>query len=149
MAEWAGRFPHNPFSQPVLIDGTGDAAQLARGLFEGQMRALIDGRYVVRQARFALESTTEASHGVTAPRPASWTDLTDDERRSSPPLILVASEATLSEVGAAEILSILSSGLPLTVLLLANLLFLAGFPPPLRQKHRLGYDKIGLFLSLR
>ena len=35
-ADWAARFPANPFQVPAVVDASGDAPQLAKGLVEGQ-----------------------------------------------------------------------------------------------------------------
>ncbi|RKZ95519.1 MAG: hypothetical protein DRQ43_05350, partial [Gammaproteobacteria bacterium] len=38
IASWAGTFPHNPFHVPVNIDVTGECAQVAAGLIQGQIK---------------------------------------------------------------------------------------------------------------
>lgn len=120
VSSWAASFPYNPFIVPVTV-GVGDATpQLARGLAEALMRQAVDTARLVRTA------TAEVERPATAPLEAdelaglTWRDLTDDERRLVPPLLLVGDEAVLAGDDLSDLGALLRGGLPVKVLLLAS-----------------------------
>jgi pyruvate-ferredoxin/flavodoxin oxidoreductase len=124
MADWAGTFPHNPFQAPVVLDMTGDAAQLAAGLLEGQLGATADVVRTLRQARLEID---RPAGGADLQREAltrlTWKDLSEEELELCPPLLLVGSDESLAGRGLAQVIWLLNSGLPIKILVLDALDF--------------------------
>ncbi len=119
-AAWAGAFPENPFAVPVTVDATGDSAEIARGILEGQLREALDGFVAIRRARLELDRPAEAAGA--APRLArlTWRDLTPEERAQCPPLFLVVNEDALAGPGLAGFVNLLDGDVPVKWILLAE-----------------------------
>jgi pyruvate-ferredoxin/flavodoxin oxidoreductase len=122
-AAWAGAFPSNPFQAPVVIDMTGDTAQLAAGLLEGQLGETAKSIALLRKAELEIEKPVDADWKREALDRLSWRDLDDEERRICPPLILIGSDEVLGGRGFSQITWLLNSGLPIKILILADLDF--------------------------
>ncbi len=128
-AAWAGAFPHNPFQAPVLIDMSGDAAQLSVGLIEGHLEQTVDLIRLLRLARLEVDRPDGAAWKREALNTLSWRDLDTDELALCPPLILLGSDEMLAGQGLSQLIWLLNSGLPVKVLVLSALDFgLSGTP---------------------
>ena len=122
-ATWAGAFPHNPFQAPVLIDMTGDAAQLAAGLIEGHLDETTELVRLLRLARLEVEQPDGADWQRQALASLRWKDLDVNELKLCPPLILIGSDEMLAGQGLSQLIWLLNSGLPVKVLMLSALDF--------------------------
>jgi len=122
-AAWAGAFPHNPFQAPVLVDMTGDAAQLAAGLIEGHLDETTDLIRLLRLARLEIDKPDGANWKREALASLHWQDLTDEELEVCPPLVLIGSDEMLAGQGLSQLIWLLNSGLPVKVLVLSALDF--------------------------
>lgn len=120
-AAWAGAFPHNPFHAPVTIDMTGDAAQVAAGLLQGQMSEALEAVRLLRQARAELDPKAAKERGKE--RSLTWSDLSEEERLLCPPLLLIGNDQSLGGRGFAQLAWLLNSELPVKVLVLSELDF--------------------------
>jgi pyruvate-ferredoxin/flavodoxin oxidoreductase len=118
---WAGAFPENPFAQPVTLDWTGDGAQLAAGLLEGQLRQATKGFALMRKARLELERPADAARLSSDLDGLTWRDLDDAERALCPSLLLTGDSGMLGGRGLAQLVRLLGGDLPLRILLLADL----------------------------
>lgn len=123
VATWAGVFPHNPFQVPVVIDMTGDVAQLAAGLLEGQIRATTEAVAIMRRARLEIDRPSGAEFQRAALDRLTWQELTPEERLLCPPLFLVGNDEILAGRGFAQIAWLLNSELPIKILIMAELDF--------------------------
>ena len=123
MAAWAGAFPHNPFQAPVLIDMSGDAAQLAAGLVAGHLDETTELIRLLRLARLESEQPDGADWKREALARLCWKDLGDEEHELCPPLLLTGSDEMLAGRGLGQLISLLNSGLPIKVLVLNALDF--------------------------
>jgi pyruvate-ferredoxin/flavodoxin oxidoreductase len=121
VASWAGAHPYNAFGAPVVIDATGDAGRLARGLVEGQLAQAIAGVRLMRWARLELENPNEAAHGAQALAALRYADLTEDERDLCPPVLVVGDDQTLGSGGLGQLAWILSCDLPVKVIVLSDI----------------------------
>ncbi|MBT8419664.1 MAG: hypothetical protein KJO08_02260 [Gammaproteobacteria bacterium] len=134
LATWAGAYPNNPFHVPVTIDMTGATAQLAAGIFEGQLRKTTEIIQVLREASDAINQSgtqTSARAGTrrgrtsfkpdSASHPLVWQDLTPKEQQLCPPVILLGNNEALGGRGLAPILWLLSSDLPFKILIVSEL----------------------------
>ncbi|MEA3277413.1 MAG: 4Fe-4S binding protein [Pseudomonadota bacterium] len=119
--DWAGAFPDNPFAQPVTMDWTGDGAQLAAGLLEGQLRQAIGGFVLMRRARLELERSADAARLWSDLDGLTWRKLDDEEQALCPSLLLAGDSGTLGGKGLSQVVRLLGGDLPLRVLLLADL----------------------------
>ena len=123
MAAWAGAFPHNPFQAPVLIDMSGDAAQLAAGLIEGHLEETTELVRLLRLARLEIDQPDGAEWKREALASLRWQDLSDEEYELCPPLLLIGSDEMLAGRGLGQLIWLLNSGLPVKVLVLNALDF--------------------------
>jgi pyruvate-ferredoxin/flavodoxin oxidoreductase len=117
---WVGTFPDNPFSAPVFVDLSGEAAGLATGLLEGQLAAAMEAFVALRMAKLELDNPDEAERESAAVRELTWRDLSDEEREACPPLVLVGSTDALARNGLAPLLELLGSDMPVKVLAFAS-----------------------------
>jgi pyruvate-ferredoxin/flavodoxin oxidoreductase len=122
-ATWAGAFPHNPFQAPVLIDMSGDAAQLSAGLIEGHLDDTAELIRLLRLAHLEVEQPDGADWKREALDNLRWQDLSAEEVALCPPLILIGSDEMLAGQGLSQLIWLLNSGLPVKVLVLSALDF--------------------------
>jgi pyruvate-ferredoxin/flavodoxin oxidoreductase len=120
VAAWAGAFPDNPFHIPVVVAGSGEGLHIARGLLEGQLRAVQDDLRLVREARIALERPAEYSRETAALARLTWRDLSHEERRLVPPVVVVGHEDSLTGRNLSTLATVLDLELPLKILVLAS-----------------------------
>lgn len=115
-ASWAARFPRNPFTVPVTVappDGVppSDAlASLVRGVAEGQLAGFVEAVASLRRARDLVQGRRPAD----APG-LGWKDLTPEERRAAPPLVVLASHDAF---GVDWVLELMETDAPVKVILL-------------------------------
>ena len=122
-AAWAGAFPHNPFQAPVLIDMSGDAAQLSAGLIEGHLEETAELVRLLRHARLEVDQPDGSDWKREALADLRWQDLSAEELALCPPLILIGSDEMLAGQGLSQLIWLLNSGLPVKVLVLSALDF--------------------------
>ena len=114
-------FPNNPFALPVTLDPSGEGAQLAAGLMEGQLRQAVSDLTLLRKTDLEIAHPEDAIRIGAQFNVLSWRDLDEEERRRCPALWLVGNAGTLGGRGLAQVYSLLSSDLPVKILLLADL----------------------------
>ncbi|MDH3982795.1 MAG: 4Fe-4S binding protein [Gammaproteobacteria bacterium] len=122
-AEWAGAFPHNPFQAPVIVDMTGDAAQLSAGLVEGHLDETTELVRLLRLARLEIDQPDGVDWKREALASLRWQDLNKEELAICPPLVLLGSDEMLAGRGLSQLIWLLNSGLPVKVLVLSALHF--------------------------
>ncbi len=118
---WAGAFPDNPFPQPIVLDWTGDGAQVAAGLLEGQLRQATRGFAQMRMARLELERPADAARLWSDLDGLTWQELDGRERALCPSLLLAGDSASLGGRGMGQLARLLGSDMPIRVLILADL----------------------------
>ena len=121
VAEWAAAFPHNPFQAPVVVDMSGNAAQLSAGLIEGHLHETTALVRLLRQARLEVEQPDGADWKREALNSLRWQDLSDEELEICPPLVLIGSDQMLAGQGLSQLIWLLNSGLPVKVLVLSSM----------------------------
>ncbi|MDH3619567.1 MAG: 4Fe-4S binding protein [Gammaproteobacteria bacterium] len=122
-AEWAGAFPHNPFQAPVVVDMSGDAAQLSAGLVEGHLDETTELVRLLRLARLEIDQPDGADWKRAALASLRWQDLSPEELSMCPPLLLLGSDEMLAGRGLSQLIWLLNSSLPVKVLVLSDLDF--------------------------
>ena len=121
VAEWAAAFPHNPFQAPVVVDMSGDAAQLSSGLIEGHLDETTELVRLLRQARIEVDQPDGADWKREALISLRWQDLSEEELETCPPLVLIGSDEMLAGQGLSQLIWLLNSGLPVKVLVLSSM----------------------------
>ena len=122
-ATWAGAFPHNPFQAPVVIDMTGDAAQIAAGLVEGHLHETTELVRLLRLARLELEQPDGIDWKRAALADLHWQDLGEDELELCPPLVLIGSDEMLAGQGLGQLIWLLNARLPVKMVVMSELDF--------------------------
>jgi len=121
VAEWAAAFPHNPFQAPVVVDMSGDAAQLSAGLVEGHLDETTELVRLLRQARLEVDQPDGADWKREALTRLCWQDLSNEELEICPPLVLIGSDEMLAGQGLSQLIWLLNSRLPVKVLVLSSM----------------------------
>ena len=125
-AAWAGTFPAAPFTVPVTVSTSGDAAALARGVLAGQTAQAIELLRALRRARVELDAGTgpaaeqRVEEELSRLAQLSWRDLDAAERALVPPLFWVASEDAALTSSLPGLLGLLGEDQPVKVLLLGE-----------------------------
>ena len=109
---WAATFPRNPFGAPVAVDRSGTAVELALGLAHGFLAQSVREARLARRAELLLEAPADLIAQERELDRLAWSDLTADERRACPPILLLAG----SRLG--ELDTVLASDLPVKAVLL-------------------------------
>jgi len=118
---WAGVFPDNPFSVPVTVDTSGDAAQFGAGLLQGQLQQSLEGFVLMRQARLELENPADAARLWSSLERLDWDQLEPEERALCPPVFIIGSSSLLAGRGLAQLSRIMAGNLPLKIMLFGEL----------------------------
>jgi pyruvate-ferredoxin/flavodoxin oxidoreductase len=118
LTSWAGSWPDNPFQVPVAVDMSGETAQLAGGLLEGQLRQAIEGIALLRQARLELDSPEKAARAAQVSEPLNWRDLSMEEQGLCPPLLLLGNDDVLSGKGFSRLLG---GNLPVKIMIFTDM----------------------------
>jgi len=118
---WGIDFPYNPFTGPAILDRTGDAPLLAAGLLDGQLRHTLEGAVLLRRARLEREQPEQAAHRGPELERLGWHDLTPVEQARAPQLLLVGDAGILAGRALSQLHRLLASGLPVKLLVLADL----------------------------
>ena len=119
IASWAGTFPYNPFHVPVNIDVTGESAQMAAGLVQGQVKDILSAVSLMRQARASID--TRYAKETDKLKLLDWNDLTYDEQQLCPPLLLVGGDDFLGTHGFSQVSLLLNSSYPVKVVIFSEL----------------------------
>ncbi len=115
IASWAGGFPNNPFHVPVNIDVSGESAALAAGLVNGQVNDVLQAVSLMRQARAFVDS--RYAKNTRHLKQLQWQDLTADEQKLCPPLLLVGGDDILANHGFSQIALLLNSYYPVKIVI--------------------------------
>jgi len=116
IAEWAAHFPYNPFVAPVIVQGGGDGPDLAVGIAESFGASRVESARLERLAELLLEDPSDFPVRERALKRVEPVDLTADESRTIPPLLLVGPVEMLARDR--SVARLLRSELPLIVVAL-------------------------------
>ena len=121
VATWATSFPYNPFQSPVVLDFSNETPQLAAGLLEGHLRETCESIALIRQARVEIEQAPGLEFALETLSQLKWQDLTEDERRICPPMLVIGNDKSFGGEALAQVLWSLGSDLPIKIISLADL----------------------------
>ncbi|KOR30311.1 hypothetical protein TI04_06355 [Achromatium sp. WMS2] len=113
-------YPYNPFAGPVTVDRTGDAPMLTAGILEGQVRQTMLELGLLRQAQLELDYPEQASH-THFPLSLEWNELTAEERAKTGQVLLIGDAELLAGRSLGQLHKLLSTGLPVKIVVLAEL----------------------------
>ena len=118
---WAKQYPANNFTNPSVIHWNGSATEQTLGLFHGQLRYLLDNIKLMRRAELdAKDKYDDSTHDIEIAA-LNWNNLTDDEKKLIPPILLVAERADLNESGWNSLNKLLAQKYPVKVFLFDNI----------------------------
>jgi pyruvate-ferredoxin/flavodoxin oxidoreductase len=123
IASWAGTFPYNPFHVPVNIDISGESAQIAAGLVQGQVNDLLSVISLKRKAKASIgtRSVAKSTKQTEILDQLQWSDLTDEEQQICPPLLLVGGDDLLGGQGFSQVSSLLNGSYPVKIVVFSEL----------------------------
>ena len=116
--EWAKQYPFNNFSNPSVINWNGSASDQTFGLFKGQLRYLLDNIKLLRRAALEAKDKYDPSTHDLDIAGLSWNDLTADEKKLVPPILLVAERNDLDNSSWNSLNKLLAEEYPIKVILL-------------------------------
>ncbi|MEJ2144542.1 MAG: 4Fe-4S binding protein [Acidobacteriota bacterium] len=118
IARWAGRFPNHPYNAPLVVEPSPEGAGLAIGLAEAQALKHVDQVRRVRKARLLLENPSDLPGRLATLEDLTWTGLSQEERASCAPLLVLADESALTRQGLGALTRLLTGDLPVKLVLL-------------------------------
>lgn len=122
---WAATFPHNPFLSPVTATPS-EALHLARGLAEATLRQGVTAARIKRVATAEVEHPSSAVQESLALASLTWRQLTADERKRVPRVVVLADEEAILDRDLTDLAALLRSDLPVLVVLLSPASLSAG-----------------------
>ena len=120
IAGWIGRYPYNAFESPVLIDATGDTAQIGAGLLEGHLRNTCETVAVLRRAQLDIAQTAGREFKQASLTQLGWLDLTPEERALCPPLFVLGNESLLNGAAFSQVVWLLGTELPVKIIVVSE-----------------------------
>jgi pyruvate-ferredoxin/flavodoxin oxidoreductase len=138
VGDWITRYPHNPYHAPLTVASSSDGIELARGVAEALAAHHVELVRSIRRAAVLAENPPDSSARLASIEALRWSDLSDAERASCPPLLLVADEVALLDQGLGSLMRLLDSDRPVKVVLLDGRGHLRAGPEPvlLAMVHR-------------
>jgi len=116
-SDWAGLFPRNPFSVPMTVDLGADGADVAAGLIESLLAERVETSRLIRRAELWLENPSDLRAGDRELDALTPGELTADELELCPPILVLAGGDALTRPAQAGLSRLLTSGLPVKVVL--------------------------------
>jgi pyruvate-ferredoxin/flavodoxin oxidoreductase len=118
IARWAGRFPNHPYHAPMVVEPSSDGFQTVFGLASALTLKHLHRIQLVRRARLWKEAPPDLPGQLLALESLSWQDLTLEEKQGCPPLLVFADESALTQQSLGQLSSLLTSDLPVKIILL-------------------------------
>jgi len=118
LAAWAAEFPRNPFAAPSVVELGPSALDLAVGLAEGLRERHLEETKLQRLAELLITGPSDLPLKEHALERLTYADLTEEERRSCPPLVVLAGPEVLGAEAGPGLGRILATGLPIKIVVL-------------------------------
>jgi pyruvate-ferredoxin/flavodoxin oxidoreductase len=122
LGRWIATFPGPPFSSALNLDVRDDGCKLAA---EAMLENLARCTPKVQTVR-ACQQTLLHPEKAAADHALAWQELTAEELSLCPPVVFISGSDALSNDGVAQVNQLLSSGLPVKVVLLDTAATVAG-----------------------
>jgi pyruvate-ferredoxin/flavodoxin oxidoreductase len=117
IGRWAGRFPNHPYQSPLIVDISPDGCDLVSGLAGALVQRHVDGIRALHKAKLYEENPPDLPGRLLEIEKMTWADLTEEEKKSCPPLILLTDETSLKAQGLEAIDNLLGSTFPVKIVL--------------------------------
>lgn len=114
---WARTFPGNHFTSPSLVHWNGSAPAETLGLFFGNLRFVLDQIKLIRRAELEVRDKYDPSAHDLEIAELSWDDLSSEERKWVPPILVIADRKDLESTGWGGMHRLLADRYPVKVLL--------------------------------
>lgn len=118
IARWAGRYPNHPYRAPLVVDPTPEGASAALGLCHAVAARHLEQVKAVRRAALYLENPSDLPGRLAALEELTWNDLTREEHRHCPPLLVLMDDSALTRQGLGAVNRLLASELPVKLVIL-------------------------------
>lgn len=116
--QWGTAFPWNPWSVPAVVHGQMGQAGLVRGLWQGQVRHVLDNLRLVRRAALEAKNKYNPHQHDKEIAALQWADLTKEERAWVPPVLWVIDREHWAREDQQAIAQMWSADIPVKVVLL-------------------------------
>jgi pyruvate-ferredoxin/flavodoxin oxidoreductase len=116
-SDWAGLFPRNPFSVPMTVDLGADGADVAAGLSESLLSERVETSRLIRRSELWLDDPSDLRARDRELDALTPGELTADELELCPPILVLAGGDALTRPAQAGLSRLLTSGLPVKVVL--------------------------------
>jgi ferredoxin len=113
------QFPFNPFVAPVIQVQHGQLSHL-QGLMQGHLRHLLDNIRLIRRGYLEVNGDYRPEQHNRLIAELRWEQLTAEERRLAPPLLLIGQSTELSAEDLDQLFQLLESEYPVRVFLLSK-----------------------------
>jgi len=116
--DWTRQYPANNFTGPSIIHWNGSAPEKSIGMFHGQLRYTLDNFRLLRKAELEVKDKYDPSLHDSEIAGLDWDQLSEIEKQSIPPILLIAERNDLNESGWTGLNQLLAGKYPVKVFLL-------------------------------
>ncbi len=141
LGEQLAQYPFNSFTVPTM-HWDSDAPAMSLGLFQGQMRYILDNIKLMRRAELESKNKYDADIHDAEIANLDWNNLSDDEKAIVNPMLVFADNAALSSASESGLNSILASNYPMKVIVIDN-----GIIEPNENAQAIASARFGTLLS--
>ena len=117
---YTAQYPWNTFNVPVLFAENGQTANMALGMFEGELRNVLDNIRLLRRAALEAEGKYKPEQHDAEIVNLAWADLTPEERILVAPVLVLGTEKMFTEAGMQSLLSLMDNGYPVKIIMLES-----------------------------
>jgi len=116
--DWTRQYPTNNFTGPSIIHWNGSAPEKSIGMFHGQLRYTLDNFRLLRKSELEVKDKYDPNLHDTEIAGLEWDQLSENEKQSIPPILLIAERDDLNESGWTGLNQLLAGKYPVKVFLL-------------------------------
>jgi len=117
IARWAGRFPNHPYLSPQVVEVSPEGGDLVLGLAVAAVKRHVERIREMHRAELYLENPPDLPGRLAELEDLSWKDLSEEEKLSCPPLLVLTDETALRSQGIEALDRLLGSDYPVKVVL--------------------------------
>lgn len=117
---YTAQYPWNTFNVPVLYAENGQTAAMALGMFEGELRNVLDNIRLLRRAALEAEGKYKPEQHDAEIVNLSWADLTPEEKVLVAPILVLGTGRMFTEAGMQPLMELMNNGYPVKVIALES-----------------------------
>ncbi|UCF36408.1 MAG: hypothetical protein JSU96_16535, partial [Acidobacteriota bacterium] len=118
IAKWVGRYPNHSYQAPLIVEPSSEGIELVLGIARATVSAHVERIRLIRKAAVLKQSPPDMPGQLAKLEELAWAELSDEEKRSCPPIILLTDEMFVGRQSMGEFGRLLSSDLPVKVVIL-------------------------------